>query len=226
MDCYRTSDLKSNINKIGINPLDIMVVGATGSGKSTTLNSFFKEDVAAVGKGVDPETMSLDSYTLNDHLRLWDTPGLGDGKGNDKKYSKLLLELMFKDYKSNNKTFGFIDLILVVVEGSGRDMGTTYKILNEIVVPNFQKERILVVLNQADIAMSGREWCHTSRSPLPKLKKFLDEKVLSIQERVEEATGVKIKKPIYYSAEYRFNIDKLFDFIIDNMQLQKRELIL
>lgn len=128
MNCYRTYDLKSNLNKIGINPLDIMVVGATGVGKSTTLNSFFQKNVATVGKGVDPETMSLDSYSLNDHFRLWDTPGLGDGKENDKKHSKLLLELMFKDYESNSKTFGFIDLILVIIEGSGRDMGQQFSI--------------------------------------------------------------------------------------------------
>lgn len=226
MDNYRTSDLKSNLNKIGIKPLDIMVLGATGVGKSTTLNSFFQKNVATVGKGVDPETMFLDSYSLNDYFRLWDTPGLGDGKENDKKHSKLFIELMFKEYELNSKTFGYIDLILVIIDGSSRDMGTTYKLLNEIVVPNFQKERILVVINQADIAMSGREWCHDSKTPLPKLKRFLDEKVLSIQERVEEATGVKINKPVYYSAEHRYNIDKLFDFIIDNMQLQKRELML
>lgn len=35
-------------------------------------------------------------------------------------------------------------------------MGTTYRLLNEVIVPNFQKERILVAINQADMAMKGR----------------------------------------------------------------------
>ncbi|MDQ7005465.1 MAG: GTPase [Ghiorsea sp.] len=76
---YRTSDLDRKLNIIGINPLDIMVTGVTGSGKSTTLNSIFQKEVATVGKGVDPETMTLTSYSLNHSFRLWDTPGLGDG---------------------------------------------------------------------------------------------------------------------------------------------------
>lgn len=40
---------------------------------------FFKNIVAKVGDGVDPETMKLHPYELNDFFRVWDTPGLGDG---------------------------------------------------------------------------------------------------------------------------------------------------
>lgn len=221
---YRINDLDQNLNLVGIRPLDIMVVGATGAGKSTTLNSFFQKDVSKVGKGVDPETMTLNSYSLNNCFRLWDTPGLGDGVARDRTHTKLLIDLMFKDYKNEGNTFGFIDLILVIVDGTGRDMGTTYKLLNEIIVPNFQRSRILVTINQADMAMKGRHWCNQSLKPLPLLEEFLDKKVNSIQQRVLEATGVRIKKPIYYSAEYNYNIDVLFDFIIDNMKPKKRKL--
>lgn len=76
---YRKSDIDKNLDKIQIYPLDVMVTGVTGAGKSTTLNAFFQKTVAKVGDGVDPETMELDSYMLNDLFRVWDTPGLGDG---------------------------------------------------------------------------------------------------------------------------------------------------
>jgi predicted GTPase len=36
------------------------------------------------------------------------------------------------------------------------------------------------------------------------------------------ATGVKIIKPIYYSAEYNYNIDVLLDLLIDNIPKEKR----
>lgn len=49
---------------------------------------------------------------------------------------------------------------------------------------------------------------------------------MSIQRRVREATGVNILKPVYYSAQYSWNIDKLFDFIIDNMPTCRRSLFL
>ena len=219
---YRYEELKQKSAEVGI-IFDVMVTGVTGAGKSTTLNALFEKEVAKVGKGVDPETMELDSYKLNNSFRLWDTPGLGDGKEADKIHSKKLVDLLYKDYGDNN---GFIDLVLVIIEGSNRDMGTTYKLLNEIIVLNFQKERILVAINQADIAMSARYWDYTNNKPLEKLKNFLDQKANSIQQRVKEATGIDIIKPVYYSAEYNYNIEKLLDMLIDNMPKEKRKLVL
>jgi len=113
-----------------------------------------------------------------------------------------VFDLLYKDYGENK---GFIDLVLVIIEGSNRDMGTTYKLLNEIIVPNFQKNRIFVAINQADMAMSGRHWDFEKKKPMPKLKSFLEEQAISIQKRVKEATGVEIIKPIYYSAEYNYD---------------------
>lgn len=96
------------MDKIEIYPLDVIITGVTRAGKSTTLNAFFQKTVAKVGDGVDPETMELDSY-------------------------------------------------------------------------------------------------------------MLDEQAYSIQKRVREARGVSIMKLVYYSAEYGWNVQKIFDFIIDNI---------
>jgi len=219
---YRYNELKQKSDRVGI-IFDIMVTGVTGAGKSTTLNSIFQKEVSKVGRGVEPETMTLDSYTLNNAFRLWDTPGLGDGKKKDKEHSKKLIDLLYKDYGNKN---GFIDIVLVIIEGSNRDMGTTYKLLNEIIVPNFQKDRVLIAINQADVAMKGRHWDYQKNKPKVKLKNFLEEQANSIQKRVKEATGVNIIRPIYYSAEYNYNIDKLLDLLIDNMPTKKRDLVL
>jgi len=221
---YRYSELHEKSKKVGI-IFDVMVTGVTGAGKSTTLNALFQKEVSKVGRGVEPETMTLDSYKLNDSFRLWDTPGLGDGKQRDKEHSKNIIDLLYKDYQRDGKTYGFIDLVLVIIEGSNRDMGTTYKLLNEIIVPNFQKDRIFVAINQADVAMKGRYWDSDNKKPMGKLKSFLEEKADSIQRRVKEATGVNIIKPIYYSAEYDYNIDKLLDLFIDNMPTEKRNIV-
>jgi predicted GTPase len=220
---YRINDINNNLSTIGINPLDVMVTGVTGAGKSTTLNSLFNKTIAKVGDGVDPETMNLDSYILNDSFRIWDTPGLGDGLEQDKIHSKKIIDLLYKDYYIDNNQYGFIDVVLVVLDGGTRDMGTTYKLLNEVIIPNFQKKRVLIAINQADMAMKGRNWDNNNR-PNQKLIDFLDEKAISIQKRVKEATNIDIIKPISYSAKYSYNIDKLFDLIIDNMPKNKRTL--
>ena len=223
---YRTNDIENNLSKMNIRPLDVMVTGVTGAGKSTTLNAFFQKNVAKVGDGVDPETMELDSYSLNDAFRLWDTPGLGDGIAKDQVHKKKLVDLLYKVYVTNpdQQRFGWIDMVLVIIEGGNRDMGTTYTLLNEVIVPNIQRDRILVAINQADFAMKGYHWNHSFNAPDAELYAFLENQALSIQRRVREATGVNILKPVYYSAQYSWNIDKLFDFIIDNMPTCRRSL--
>ena len=221
MKNYRYSELSEKSSRVGI-IFDVMVTGVTGAGKSTTLNTLFQKEVATVGKGVEPETMKLDSYRLNKVFRLWDTPGLGDGKQRDKEHAKLLVDLLYKDYGEKN---GWIDIVLVIIEGSNRDMGTTYRLLNDIIVPNFQKDRILVAVNQADVAMKGRYWDYANNKPMKKLEDFLEEQVDSIQRRVKETTGVDILRPIYYSAEYGYNVDKLMDLLIDNMPCKRRNLM-
>ena len=223
---YRSQDIISNLDIMGIHPLDVMVTGVTGAGKSTTLNSFFQKTVAKVGDGVDPETMELDSYALNNFFRLWDTPGLGDGKEADRNHKRKMVDLLFKTYTSNSQTYGFIDMVLVVIEGSNRDMGTTYTLLTEVIVPNIQSDRIFVVINQADVAMKGHHWNSSSNTPDRTLLTYLDNMAVSIQRRVKEATGISIMKPVYYSAEYGWNVQAVFDFIIDNMPSEKRKLII
>ena len=202
-----------------------MVTGVTGAGKSTTLNAFFQKTVAKVGDGVDPETMELDSYMLNDLFRVWDTPGLGDGVDIDLIHKKKMIDLLYKTYTVNDMDYGFIDMVLIIIEGINRDMGTTYTLLNEVIVPNIQNDRIFVLINQADVAMKGRHWNYFSNTPDLQLLNFLDEQAYSIQKRVREATGISIMKPVYYSAEYGWNVQKVLDFIIDNMPTERRLLM-
>ena len=222
---YRKNDIEKKLEKARFRPLDVMVTGVTGAGKSTTLNTIFKKNVATVVNGVDPETMDLDSYSLNNVFRLWDTPGLGDGVANDEIHKRKLVDLLYKTYSLDGNIYGWIDSAIVVLEGLNRDMGSTYTLLNEVIVPNIQADRILVVINQADMAMKGRHWNKETNRPDEVLVDFLERQALSIQNRVKEATGVTIRKPVYYSAEYGYNIEKLLDFIIDNMIVERRPLV-
>lgn len=167
-ETYRINDIDRNLKIARFNPLDVLVIGGTGAGKSSTLNAMFEREISKVGRGCDPETMEISSYKLNEKLRFWDTPGLGDSKEGD---------------------------------------------------------RILVAINQADMAMKGRHWDEEKNRPDEKLLSFLKDKTESVVSRVKEGTGVSIKRPVFYSAERAYNIESLLDLIVDNMPRERRNLV-
>lgn len=222
---YRMEDVDRNLRIAKFRPLDVLVIGGTGAGKSSTLNALFQREVAKVGRQCDPETMEISSMELNELLRFWDSPGLGDNVNRDKRYSKELVDILYRDYIMDNYRYGLIDTVLVIIDGSGRDMGTTYKLLNEVIVPNFQTDRILVGINQADMAMKGRHWNEQENCPDEVLRDFLDKKVESVRSRIKEASGVTIHEPVYYSAEKGFHVQELLDMVIDHMPVERRKLV-
>lgn len=220
---YRKDEIKQKLSSMSLRYLDVMVTGGTGSGKSTTLNAIFGEPVATVGTGVDPETQELDSYDLNGVARFWDTPGFGDGVRQDEQHAQKVKELLHKSYRSGGIYYGWIDLVILIIDGSVRDMGSVYALIDNVILPNFQSDRILVAINQADVAKKGRHW--DGKKPDATLEEYLREQALSVQRRIHESTGINIVKPVYYSGKYGYNIDKLMDLFIDNMPLERRPLL-
>ncbi|MFD2869205.1 GTPase family protein [Kurthia populi] len=221
--------LMQNLLHLKEQKINLMITGATGSGKSSTINALFDMEVAKVGVGVNPETMDIAKYEL-DNLILWDSPGLGDGKEADNRHAKNIIK---KLNELDNKGELLIDLVLVILDGSTRDLGTSYELINKVIIPNLgenKEQRILVAINQADVAMKGRYWNYEKNQPEQKLKEFLDEKAVSVKKRIKEATGVDID-PIYYSAGFKeegeeqqkpYNLSKLLYYIVKATPEEKR----
>lgn len=229
--------LLARLRKLCSTKTNIMLVGATGCGKSSTINALFscnrQEDgyveVAKVGSKADPETRDIERYRIG-NLILWDTPGLGDGTEIDEHHREVITELLRQEDGEGN---ALIDLVLVVLDGSTRDLGTSYKILNEVIIPELGEEtgRILIALNQADIAMkTGRHWDYEKNEPDETLKAFLEEKVVSIKGRIREDSGLDVE-PIYYCAGYEeasgevvrpYNLSKLLYYILSALPAEKR----
>ena len=224
---YKNKMLK-NVMRLKAQKINIMITGATGCGKSSTINAIFGTEVAKVGVGVDPETMEIRKYEL-DNLVLWDTPGLGEGKEADNRHAKNIIKKLSEVDKNGN---ALIDLVLVILDGGSRDLGTSYGLINKVIIPNLGKgkeNRILVAINQADMAMKGRNWNYDRNKPNWKLVNFLEKKVWSVQDRICEATGI-IVEPIYYSAGYKdgwgeqsrpYNLSKLLYYIVKAIPSEK-----
>lgn len=216
-----------NAEKLKSEKVHVLITGATGCGKSSTINALFDKDIAKVGQTSNPETMDIARYDLG-NVVLFDSPGLGDGYEADLRHSKNIInKLLEKDQDGNL----LIDLVLVILDGSSRDLGTSYELINKVIIPNLgdDKSRLLIAINQADMAMKGRYWDYNKNEPEAKLIEFLDEKAESTKKRIKEATGVTVN-PMYYSAGYKdgdqeqmpWNLAKLLTHILKHTNEKKR----
>ena len=227
IDEISKNQVMRNLAKLKDTKVNILITGATGSGKSSTINALFNTEKAKVGQGVDPETMDIVKYEL-DNIVLYDSPGLGDGKEADNRHAKNIINKLYEEDSDGNL---LIDLVLVILDGSTRDLGTSFDLINNVIIPNLgeDKSRLLVAINQADMSMKGKGWDYEQNKPSPELIKFLDEKVASTRRRIKEATGVDIE-PIYYVAGFKdddqkqrpYNLSKLFAFILRHTKQEKR----
>lgn len=236
---YTSSDIKeeekkeilSAILKLKKDKLNILVTGPTGAGKTSTINAMFGQEIATVGVGVAPETMEIAKYDLG-NMVIWDTPGFGDGIEEDNRHAKKIIS---KLNEVDSEGHALIDMVLVILDGSSRDMGTSYDLINNVIIPQLSEEmrdRILIAINQADMAMKGRGWDFEKNEPKPELIAFLDEKVASVKRRIKTATGVDVE-PIYYSAGFKepgmpqsqpWNLAKLLYFIVQHTPEKKRSI--
>ncbi|MCM1123524.1 MAG: 50S ribosome-binding GTPase [Eubacterium sp.] len=234
----------ARLRKLCSTETNIMLVGATGCGKSSTINALFAcnrqeeyVEVAKVGSKADPETRDIERYRIG-NLILWDTPGLGDGTDIDAHHREVITELLREvDEGEDGEANALIDLVLVILDGSTKDLGTSYQILNEVIIPELREDtgRILIALNQADIAMkTGRHWDYEKNEPDKTLTAFLENKVTSIQARIKEDTGLDIT-PVYYCAGYEeesgdvvypYNLSKLLYYILNALPTEKRAAVI
>lgn len=219
----------SRLIKVRNKKTNIMLVGSTGAGKSSTVNALFNMDVAKVGVGVDPETMAITKFEL-DNLVLWDTPGLGDGVENDERITRDIIE---KLNELDEEGVPLIDLVVVILDASSKDLGTSYDLINNVLIPCLGEEaktRILLALNQADVAMKGTHWDAENNQPDEVLKEYLSKKSESVQKRILDGTGIDIR-PIWYCAGFKeeggeqrkpYNLTKLLYCIIKAIPKDKR----
>jgi predicted GTPase len=221
----------SMLLKVSSCKVNLMLVGATSSGKSSTINALFNTSVAQVGYGVEPETKNIEKYELGS-LTIWDTPGLGDSISEDQKH---ITNIVRKLSETDENGELLIDLVLVVLDAGTKDLAVSYGVINNTLIPCLgarNSRRILIALNQSDMAMKGRHWNYEENSPEPILKEFLTKKAESVKARIRDATGV-IVEPVCYCAGYSdgtdnepqqnpYNLSKLLYYILAAVPSEKR----
>lgn len=219
----RTNAIAEKVSRLNIQPIDILFVGATGVGKSSTLNALFGKNVSKVGDTPDPETMEIRSFRpeRNPDIRIWDSPGLGDSPEKDKTHMRKIRNLLRDNYHIDNKAYGLIDLAVVILDGSSRDLGTARQLTHDI-LPLMGSSRTVFALNKCDMIMGGRHWDKMVNSPDITLMREIEERRRVFTQRIHENCGVYILSPVCYSAMRGYNIDLFLSRIISAIPDHRR----
>lgn len=222
------------LERIQATEVNVLLIGGTGVGKSSTISALFQwhgnnhESKAKVGQSSKSETMDISSHKLN-NIVIWDTPGLGDSTDKDKEHKCNIIKLL---KKNDDHKQPLIDLVLLILDASNKDFSSAYTLIKDVVLPSLQgvdRRRLLIGINQADMALKGRHWNAEKNKPEPQLVERLDEQVRTVKARIKADTGLDVE-PIYYSAGYKdgddlqhpYNLQKLLSFILERLPEKKR----
>ncbi|MBR0484343.1 MAG: 50S ribosome-binding GTPase [Oscillospiraceae bacterium] len=131
--------------------LNIVILGKSGVGKSTLINSVFRENLAKTGIG-RPVTQEIRSYTKPDFpLTIYDTPGFELGKEQQDKTKKEVLELIRNGASSDDVNKAIHCIWYCINVGSNR----TFDSFEEAWLREFTEENkitkvpIFIILTQA-----------------------------------------------------------------------------
>ena len=81
--------------------ISILIVGKTGSGKSSLVNGIVGMELCKAGYGPESVTYVLEPYSatvrkegVEENVTVWDSPGLGDGQSDKHQYVEALREIV------------------------------------------------------------------------------------------------------------------------------------
>lgn len=222
-------------NNFETTELNILVVGATGVGKSSTINALFKsskklnKEISKVGNSAQPQTNRIEQYSIG-KINIWDTPGLGDTKNIDDLYKKNLEKILTEVKKDNS----LIDLVMVIIDSNSKNIETSLHLINNILLPilgDDADKRIIIMLNKIDTLKNTKYWDFDQNKPNIHLETYLVGLVDMLKSRIFESTGVSVS-PIPYSAGNQsikvkpYNLMHLMHTILLNLPDEKRAIVL
>ena len=222
--------MKAILEELDI-PLNILIIGGTGVGKSSTINAIYGENRVKVGTGTRPQTQEIEQCQISKNITLYDSPGLGEGSEKDKQHMEKIHKLLTDTDENGNAK---IDLALVITDATVKGLGQEYETIKYLLKTLGDSKRILIGLNKCDCAPSERYFDRENNKLGKEQEQFLQDKVADLQKRIKTDTGLSLGKDeiVYYSAGFYdentqtqdnpYNIVQLEKMILSKIPKQKR----
>lgn len=122
--------------------LQAIIIGKTGYGKSTTINSLFGMDIAETSQN-SACTRCVQSFEFminpRNYLSIADFPGIGESTVRDVEYFKL-----YKKIESRS------DAIIYLLRADTRDYSADISVVNDLFTERATREKIIFCLNYCD----------------------------------------------------------------------------
>lgn len=184
--------------------LQVMFIGKTGYGKSTTLNKLVGADVfetsdVSVGTKDLYNSMYRIDKTIPTFFIVSDLPGIGESNYADKHY-----------YDWYKNMLEYSQVVVYLLRADQRDFSVDEVLFNIMFQNAKERSKIIIALNYADKV-----------EPLSRLKKLTDEQLDNLKRKVEEVSqifGCPKEDVVYYSATDELNLDKLAEKIAKKLK--------
>lgn len=200
-------------------PFRVAVIGQSGVGKSTTLNSVFglSNYTSNLAEGTTEIVEKVFPMRDGFSLSIYDMPGLNNDVDKDLEYETLYKQILPD-----------CDVIVYIINAHSRDFGEDCRILKEIVLPicndNQVRENLVLAINKIDTIGESidpndpeLQWDAFENLPTPKLKAAIKTKLSDIIDKlIDEGLlaskeGFADHQVVFYSAVYNYNLQ---DFIL------------
>ena len=197
-------------------PFRVAVIGQSGVGKSTTLNSVFglKNYTSDIAEGTTDIEEKIFEMRDGFNLSIYDMPGIGYDVDKDAEYERMYAKILPD-----------CDVIVYIINAHAKDIGEDCRILRDVVLPvcntNQIKDNLILAFNKIDTIGESENpndpelrWNVTENLPTEKLKKAIKIKLSDLTDKLidEKLIGsvdaIKPHQVVFYSAIYNYNLSE------------------